>query len=135
MPTEQVHHIVNYLHNYSEKNFILLPGRIPGYKTTSIQLLPSSTTKQKVWEIYQNEASTAHLRNVSRTYFMNIWKTFTPEIVICKPRSDLCFICHQNSSAIIKAANKPESEKAQVLYLFLLLQVTTCNNKNKKKLL
>ena len=90
-------------------------GRIPGYKTTSIQLLPSSTTKQKVWEIYQNEASTAHLRNVSQTYFMNIWKTFTPEIVICKPRSDLCFICHQNSSAIIKAANKPESEKAQVL--------------------
>ena len=32
--------------NYAEKNAILLPGRIPGYKRDTIQLLPSSTTKK-----------------------------------------------------------------------------------------
>ena len=37
--------VVEFLHSYSEANAILLPGRIPGYKQTDDQLLPSSTTK------------------------------------------------------------------------------------------
>ena len=37
--------VVEFLHTYAEANAILLPGRIPGYKRTDVQLLPSSTTK------------------------------------------------------------------------------------------
>ena len=36
---------LTFLYNYAEKNAILLPGCIPGYKRDTIQLLPSSTTK------------------------------------------------------------------------------------------
>ena len=47
--------------NIIEANAMILPGRVPGYKRSDIQLLPSSTTKHKVWELYQqisgNEAS------------------------------------------------------------------------------
>ena len=39
--------------NYSDDNAILLPGRIPGYKSSNVQLLPSNTTKIAVWSAYQ----------------------------------------------------------------------------------
>ena len=38
--------LVTFVHNYAEKHAILLPGRIPGYKRDTIQLLPSSTTNK-----------------------------------------------------------------------------------------
>lgn len=38
--------IVKFLNSYAESNAILLPGRIPGYKRTDLQLLPSNTTKK-----------------------------------------------------------------------------------------
>ena len=39
-----VQRVVGYIQNYAEDHAILLPGRIPGYKRTDLQLLPSSTT-------------------------------------------------------------------------------------------
>ena len=44
--------VVEFLRTYAEANAILLPGRIPGYKHTDVQLLPSSTTKRQVWQQY-----------------------------------------------------------------------------------
>ncbi len=44
--------VVEFLRSYSEANAILLPGRIPGYKRSDVQLLPSSTTKRQVWQQY-----------------------------------------------------------------------------------
>ena len=43
---DEVKNLVTFLNNYAEKNAILLPGRIPGYKRDTLQLLPSSTTKK-----------------------------------------------------------------------------------------
>ena len=43
---DEIKMLVTFLNNYAEKNAILLPGRIPGYKRDTIQLLPSSTTKK-----------------------------------------------------------------------------------------
>ena len=39
--THEVIHTVTYIKNYSEANGILLPGRIPEFKRTDIQLLPT----------------------------------------------------------------------------------------------
>lgn len=39
---------------------MVLPGRIPGYKSADIQLLPSNTTKRHVWELYQEAATEFH---------------------------------------------------------------------------
>ena len=42
--------VVQFLHTYAEANAILFPGRIPGYKCSDVQLLPSSTIKRQSWE-------------------------------------------------------------------------------------
>ena len=43
---DEVKNFVTFVTNYAERNAILLPGRIPGYKQDDIQLLPSCTTKK-----------------------------------------------------------------------------------------
>ena len=40
----------------TEANAMVLPEQVPGYKSSEVQLLPSSTTKHKVWELYQESA-------------------------------------------------------------------------------
>ena len=49
LPT--VESIVTFIVNYSVQHSLALPGRIPGYSCTDIQLLPSFTSKKSIWEI------------------------------------------------------------------------------------
>ena len=48
LPFVDIKLILNFLVNYSEEHAILLPGRVPGYKRSDVQLLPSSTTKRVI---------------------------------------------------------------------------------------
>ena len=50
-----VEYVIHFLLQYSEQHALLLPGRIPGYSTDVIKLLPSSTSKRKVWQIYLSD--------------------------------------------------------------------------------
>ena len=43
-----------------------------------------------------------------------LWRQLTPQIMVMKPMSDLCWVCQQNSRAIMRSANTPEEEKSQV---------------------
>lgn len=108
--------VVEFLHTYAEANAILLPGRIPGYKRTDVQLLPCSTTKRYVWQQY-----CASLLSLSSSYhqmayssFCTIWRQVVPQVLITRPMSDLCWICQSNSTAIMRASNQPEELKSQV---------------------
>lgn len=47
--TANVH---NFLVNYVEENAIVLPGRIPGFKSDEVKVLTSSETKMSVWRAY-----------------------------------------------------------------------------------
>ena len=49
---EDTQYVIQFLTTYAEAHAILLTGRIPGYKRSDIQLLPSSTTKRGVWLMY-----------------------------------------------------------------------------------
>lgn len=104
-----------FLHTYSECNAILLPGRIPGYKRTDVELLPSSTTKQQVWQQYCASlvTSTTH-HQVAYSTFCTIWRRVVPHIMVTKPMSDFCWICQSNSTAIMRSANQPEEQKSAV---------------------
>ena len=46
--------VVQFINAHAETNAILLPRRIPGYKRSDLQLLPSSTTKRNVWLLYSH---------------------------------------------------------------------------------
>ena len=47
--------------------------------------------------------------------FCKLWKQLLPSLVLMKPMSDLCWQCQQNSTAILRAANRPEAEKSSTL--------------------
>ena len=98
--------IVLFLKNYSEENAILLPGRIPGYKRTDLQLLPTSTTKKEVWNSYVKACGTLTFRLASYKTFCKIWRKYTPHILITTPKTDLCWTCQNNSFSITASSNK-----------------------------
>ena len=110
----EISYAVNFIKNYAQLHGILLPGRIPGYKSTDIQLLPSSCTRQSIWELYVAQSESLQIRAASRPYFFTLWKETLPHIVICRPMSDLCWVCQKNATAIIRASNTPDAEKSQV---------------------
>ena len=97
-----------------DSNAMLLPGRVPGYKDSDVKLLPSSTTKHAIWELYLQAAMISVMRAVAYSTFTQLWRQLLPNIVVMKPMSDLCWVCQQNSTAIMRAANCPEEEKSSV---------------------
>ena len=98
--------------NTTEANPMVLPW-VPGYKRSDIQL-SSSTTKHKVWELYQKAAAVGSTRSVCYSMFTSLWQQLLPHVVVMKPMSDLCWLCQQNSTVICRSANRPEVEKSLV---------------------
>ena len=110
--------------NTTEANAMVLPGRVPGYKRSDIQLLPSSTTKHKVWELYQEAAAVGSTRSVCYSVFTSLWRQLLPHVVVMKPMSDLCWLCQQNSTAICRSANQPEEEKSLVHNIHVAITIS-----------
>ena len=77
----EVLHATNFVISYAEANGVVLPGRIPGYKRSDLQLLPSSMTKRGVWLLYCKEAEAASIRAVGRSTFLALWQKFPPQVV------------------------------------------------------
>ena len=104
--------VVRFLLTYSEQHALLLPGRIPGYSRSDIQLLPSSSTKRAIWRVYYaaTEAK-GSIHSVAYSTFCDLWRTLLPSIIIMKPQTDLCWQCQQNSTAIARTSNSPEADK------------------------
>ena len=105
--------VIRFLFNYAEQHALVLPGRVPGYSRTDIQLLPSSLSKRAVWRVYREATGTVHA--VAYSMFCLLWRTLVPSIVIMKPRSDLCWQCQQNSTAIMRSANASDVEKSSTI--------------------
>ena len=65
--------------------------------------------------IYSSAMLEVSSRAVAYSTFCRLWKQLLPSVVLMKPMSDFCWQCQQNSSAILRAANYPESEKSETL--------------------
>lgn len=123
-----IQYVVSFIQNYAEDNAILLPGRIPGYKRDDVVLLPSSTTMIAVWNLYHAAAENApDVKAVGYSSFCSLWKQLLPQILVCKPRSDLCWTCQQNSNMIMRAHNRPEEEKSEVCITYSILNTISIN--------
>lgn len=118
--TDELKKIVLFLQNYAEENAILLPGRIPGYKRSDMQLLPTSTTKRQVWDHYIQSCGPLTFRLASYRHFCLLWRKYVPHIIITTPRTDLCWTCHQNAFNITAASNKTDEEKSRVIQISTL---------------
>ena len=102
--------VANFIKTYAEAHAILLPGRIPGYKRSDLQLLPSSTTKRNVWRLYCDSLETLSTTH-HRVSFCAMWQKLVPHIMVTKPMTD---VCQKNSVAIMRAANQPDELKSEV---------------------
>ena len=115
---EDVQQIISFVTQYAETNAILLPGRVPGYKRDDIQLLPSTTTKQAVWRLYQDTCVSLSVRAAGYSTFCKLWRHFLPHVIVARPMTDLCLTCQQNSTAIVRSAGLSEVEKSEVGYSY-----------------
>ena len=105
-------------HNLPDSNAMLLPGRVPGYKDTDVKLLPSSTTKNFIWKQYLQAAANSSMRALAYPTFTQLWRQLLPHILVMKPMSDLCWVCQQNSTAIMRSANHPEEKSTVSTYTY-----------------
>ena len=113
---ESTEYVLRFLLSYAEQSGLLLPGRVPGYSRSDIKLLPSSVSKRGIWKIYcAAAAEKVDTHAVAYTTFCRLWRLLLPSVIIMKPMTDLCWVCHQNSTAILRAANSSESSKSTTL--------------------
>ena len=59
------------------------------------------------------------------TTFCSYWRQLLPQIVVTKPRTDLCWRCQQNSTLIVKATNKSAEEKSKVQIMLAMFNYVT----------
>lgn len=71
---------------------MVLPGWVPGYKRTDVQLLPSCTTDHQVWVI-SGSAAEMFMTPVDYSTFTCLWQELSPYVVVIKPMTDLCWLC------------------------------------------
>ena len=108
--------VMRFILNYSEQHSLTLPGRIPKYSHTNIQLLPSSTSKKSIWKQFQTAQSASNsTQSIAYTTFCRLWRTLVPKVITMKRMSDLCWTCQQNSTTVLRMANAPEGEKSLAL--------------------
>ena len=67
---------------------------------------------------YKLSADEADVKAAAYSTFCTLWQQLVPHIMVMKPMSDLCWVCQQNSMAIMRAANTPDEEKTQVTRLY-----------------
>ena len=115
IPQETIENVHSFLANYVEENAIVLPGRIPGFKSDDVKVLSSSETKIGVWRVYEKACQTSNKRAVSYPKFHQIWGQCYPNVVVSKPMTDLCITCQQNTNKLQRAANLTEREKAELI--------------------
>ena len=66
---------------------------------------------------YKLSADEAGIKAAAYSTFCALWKQLIPQVMVMKPMTDLCWVCQKNSMAIMRAVNKPEEEKSQVIHL------------------
>ena len=120
---EDVKYIITFVAQYAEANAILLPGRIPGYKRSDIQILPYSTTKRAIWMMYEETAARLSQRSVAYCTLCNVWKKFLQHVVVARPMTNLCATCQKNSAAIIRSVNLSDEEKSEVSLSTVVLSI------------
>ena len=110
-----VERVVKFIMNVAEDQALLLPGRVPGFKRIDVKLLPSSMTKSRLWKSYQGACAAVGHESVGYSKFCDLWTQLCPFIVIMRPASDLCWTCQKNNNQILKSANLPDVQKAEVV--------------------
>jgi len=89
--------IVNFIRAYAEHNALFLPGRQTGHFNMCAKLLPTLNLKRKIYDdVYEKSCETNGCEPVSLITFCCLLRQFYPDIVVMKPKTNLCSFCQQN---------------------------------------
>ena len=66
---------IQFICTFAEENALVLPGRVPGYSLSDIQLLPSSLSKSNIW----NQYSSSTEKCVAYSTFVEIFHTINTD--------------------------------------------------------
>ena len=80
---------------------------------------------QGIWGVYKGCCEQVNSRVLGYTTFCSYWRQLLPQIVITKPRTDLCWQCQTNSTLIVKAINKSTEEKSKVRIMLVIFNYVT----------
>lgn len=108
---ETVEQIVSFIRNYAEEAALFMPGRLAS-QYNIVKLLPSSDTKVGIYRKYKEICTANNETCVGRGFFLKMWRTFCSDVVVMKPKSDLCAICQKNYTSHSKLSGATEDEKA-----------------------
>ena len=104
-------HVVSFIENYSQREGLTLPGRVMGYKSFRIKLLPISTTKAELWRSPKEAAGAGGYTVLEYTKFVQTWNQFLPFVKIMQPSTDLCHTWQDNTGKISGHAKTSEEDK------------------------
>lgn len=108
----QIENVVKFFRNHAEENVLFMPGSLASKKSI-VKLLPSSDTKQGLYDKYKIVSDLSTEEAVGRSLFYKLLKEFCDDIVMMNPRTDLCAICQENFTSHGKLRGKTEDEKAE----------------------
>lgn len=83
------------------------------------------THLQAIWGVYKICCEQIDSRVLVYTTFCSYWRELLPQIIITKPRTDLCWQCQQHSTLIVKAINKSAEEKSKVQIVYTIFKHVT----------
>ena len=112
---------IKFINNFAEINAIPLPGRMPKFYDYNVMLLPTNVSKASVHRDYVasckalEEFSEQSIRIFGYREFCRLWSEVVPYIRVMPPADDLCHVCQNNTTLIMKSANLSEDEKKERL--------------------
>ena len=111
---EDVGNVVTFLRNYAENNAVVLPSKTKGVRAGDprTMLLPSWETKKQI-----HEKCVAACKEGSQilklSAFVSVWTSVLPNIMIQRPRSDLCVVCQKNTMKMSQMVNLDDDVKVE----------------------
>ena len=105
-----------FIKNFGEQQALVLPGRLPTYRlNTDLLILPCSMTKAYVYNEYVAACKTMNIVPVHRSTWYELWNERCANVVIQKPKNDLCTVCQKNVMSLVKLRGLPVAAKEKVL--------------------
>ena len=85
---EQTEQLKLFIENFANVNAVNIPGRVAGYNSEKLMLLPTLHNKLLVYEKYQTACEDPNHQPVYR-FFDNCENCFFPYVFATKPRTEL----------------------------------------------
>ena len=119
MKFDEITRVVDFIKRYADIYAVPLPGRLPKHHDYRVMKLPSDVSKATVYRDYVTASKalqdTGEVRIILYRQLRRLWQELVPFMTTMKPSGDLCFVCQENVTAIMRSTNLPEDEKSENL--------------------